>query len=101
MWNLAVGRLALWILELEYFLIDTQNDSLVKSLLRERKEHLNKIRWARNHHDPQNHRWVVDALDECYANLARIEDILDHKFRYKCPHTGYDFQFAWWKLRGS
>jgi hypothetical protein len=98
MWNLAITRLALWVLELEYFLIDTQKDPQVKDLLRDRQDNLSKIRWTRNHHEPKNDQWVVDTLEECYSNIQRIEDILDHKFRYKCPHTGYDFQFAWWKL---
>ena len=97
--ELAMTRLKLWVLELEYFLIDRQNEPQVKELLRDRKEHLAKIRWARNNHEPKNDQWVNDTLEECYANISRIDDVLDHKFRYRDPQTGYDFQFHWWKLK--
>jgi hypothetical protein len=96
MFELAVTRLKLWALELEYFLIDTDNDPLVRKLRKERSQHQRRIIELRGMHDPSYDDWVARSLDDLYSHIGRIDDILDHKYRYRCPETGYDVQFEWW-----
>ena len=97
MLEIAFTRLKLWVLELEYFLIDTDKHSLVQKLRSERKEHQLAIAQLRREHEPWNHEDITEALEGHYTDLLRIDDILDHKYRYRDPMTGYDVQFAWWE----